>query len=43
VSVGGCDRGGFCGVLLDNGNKSKAYMPVVGELVSIYSVCRMEQ
>jgi hypothetical protein len=31
ASVGGCDRNGDCGVILDNGHKMILSRPVVGE------------
>ena len=38
VSVGGCDKYGDCGVLLENGRKSRIGYPVVGEEVT-YRKC----
>lgn len=35
VSVGGCGRGGMCGVMLENGMKALAYLPVVGENICV--------
>lgn len=31
VSVGGCNRDGWCGVMLDDNTKDSAHLPVVGE------------
>ncbi len=33
VSVGGCDRYGDCGVMLDNGISTKEHYPVIGERI----------
>lgn len=30
VEIGGCNADGYCGVLLDDGTKRSAYLPVVG-------------
>ena len=32
ASIGGCDRYGRCGVLLDNGHKCTLHHPVVGQM-----------
>lgn len=32
VSVGGCDRNGFCGVLMDDGRKGTMTYPVIGQV-----------
>ena len=37
VSVGGCNKSGWCGAMLDTGKKVDHYKPVVGEY---YSQCQ---
>lgn len=35
VSVGGCNRDGFCGVMLKSGKVHREYSPVVGQTVCL--------
>lgn len=43
VSVGGCDRYGSCGVMLENGNVAEVNKPVVGAKFVKYIKCDKEQ
>ena len=40
VSIGGCDRDGECGVMLENGYHSQVYKPAIGQQIVKRVMCR---